>query len=274
MSVADPSDFINEGTFILGDGICTNTVDMGFTQTNTGRLTVQLGGTATNGYDRLFINGPTVLGGVLQLVFTNNFAPTLGDTFDFLVCPDVVGNFDSVEIAGLPANANWQYHAVFTNGAYRVVSDSTVVLPLAGFRTLHGLAADGSQDYANPSGDRIPNLLKYAFHLAENAGDLNTPNYRQLQSPADTAGLPTLFRAGNGIFQFVYVRRTDASMPGITYTPEISTSLNAGWVDLVPDSAVVQPLGGVWERVILTLAAPFDAPHDTGGRVRVRVDRP
>lgn len=272
-SLMDPSDFINEGTFILGDGICTNTVDMGFTQTNTGRLTVQLGGTATNGYDRLFINGPTVLGGVLQLVFTNNFAPAQGDTFDFLVCPDVVGNFDSVEIAGLPANANWQYHAVFTNGAYRVVSDSTVVLPIAAFRTLHGLAADGSQDFANPSGDRIPNLLKYAFRLAENAGDLNTPNYRLLQSPADTAGLPSLFRTDNGVFQFVYVRRTEASVPGITYTPEISTRLDSGWVDLVPDSAVVQPLGGVWERVILTLAAPFDAPHDTGGRVRVRVDR-
>jgi hypothetical protein len=109
--------------------------------------------------------------------------------------------------------------------------------------------------------------------LAENAGDLNTPNYRQLQSPTDTAGLPSLFRAGNGVFQFVYIRRAEASVPGIIYTPEISTRLEADWVDLVPDSEAVQPLGGVWERVILTLAAPFDAPHDTGGRVRVRVDR-
>lgn len=40
--------------------------------------------------------------------------------------------------------------------------------PLPNWRTLHNLPADGSQDLGNPSGDGIPNLLKYAFNLAPN----------------------------------------------------------------------------------------------------------
>ena len=269
----DASDFINEGTFILGDGICTNTVDMGFTQTNTGRLTVQLGGTATNGYDRLFINGPTVLGGALQLVFTNNFAPTLGDTFDFLVCPDVIGNFDIVEIAGLPAGHNWQYHAVFTNGAYRVVSDSSVVLPIGAFRALHGLAADGSQDYANPSGDRIPNLFKYAFNLAPNAGDLNTARYKVLASAADTSGLPRLIPNLDGSFTYVYVRRKASTVPGISYHPEIDTTLSGTWIALVPTQEVQDSIDATWERVRMTLGNPLPAPYTSGAFLRVRVEK-
>ena len=273
LASGDALDFINEGTFILGDGICTNTVDMGFTQTNTGRLSVQLGGTATNGYDRLFINGPTVLGGTLQLVFTNNFAPTLGDTFDFLVCPDVIGNFDIVEIAGLPAGHNWQYHAVFTNGAYRVVSDSSVVLPIGAFRALHGLAADGSQDYANPSGDRIPNLFKYAFNLAPNAGDLNTARYKVLASAADTSGLPRLIPNLDGSFTYVYVRRKASTVPGISYHPEIDTTLSGTWIALVPTQEVQDSIDATWERVRMTLGNPLPAPYTSGAFLRVRVER-
>lgn len=43
---------------------------------------------------------------------------------------------------------------------------------LDAWRSLQGLSADGSQDLANPSGDGVPDLLKYAFNLANNAGDL------------------------------------------------------------------------------------------------------
>ncbi|MFO1491552.1 MAG: DUF4394 domain-containing protein [Kiritimatiellia bacterium] len=274
-AVGDPdaSDFINDGTIILGDTICTNTFDMGFTQTATGRLGVQLGGVATNTYDRLFIHGPAVLGGVLQLVFTNNFAPALGDTFDFLVCPDVMSDFDSVEIAGLPPGHNWQFHSVFTNGAYRVVSDSTVVLPLAAFRGLHGLASDGSQDFANPSGDHVPNLFKYAFRLAENAGDLLHSDAHRMASVTGTSGLPALFRTGPGTFELVFVRRKAAGLPGIAYHPEITGALNGAWTDLVPDTSVIESLDPIWERVRLGLTAPFDPPYDLGGHVRVRVER-
>ena len=269
----DASDFINDGTILLGDTICTNTFDMGFTQTATGRLSVQLGGVATNNYDRLFITGPTVLGGVLQLVFTNNFAPALGDTFDFLVCPDVMSNFDSVEIAGLPPGHNWQFHSVFTNGAYRVVSDSTVVLPLAAFRGLHGLAVDGSQDFANPSGDHVPNLFKYAFRLAENAGDLLNANSHRMASTTDTSGLPALFSTGPGAFELVFVRRKAEGLPGIGYFPEITDTLSGTWADLAPDSMNIESLDTTWERVRLGLTAPFDPPYELGGHVRVRVER-
>jgi hypothetical protein len=270
----DPSDFINEGTLLLGDGITTNTLAMGFTQTNTGTLSVQLGGTDAGDYDRLFIHGPTVLGGTLQLVFTNRFAPTLGDTFDFLVSPDFTGDFDAVAIAGLPAGHNWQFHAVFTNGGYRIVSDSTVTLPprpLDDFRTLHGLAADGSQDFANPSGDGVPNLFKYAFNLAPQAGDLLTANARLLAHATDTAGLPRLLYNPNATFSYLYVRRRADSDPGVVYTPQIDTSLTGTWQPLTGVVETVQTIDTTWERVRLDLGSPLPAPYQSGAYLRVQV---
>lgn len=153
-----------------------------------------------------------------------------------------MSNFDSVEIAGLPQGHDWQFHSVFTNGAYRVVSDSTVVLPLAAFRGLHGLAVDGSQDFANPSGDRVPNLFKYAFRLAENAGDLLNANAHRMASPADTRDLPALFSTDPGSFELVFVRRKAEGLPGIAYLPEITDTLTGVWADLVPDSVAFESL--------------------------------
>ena len=75
--------------------------------------------------------------------------------------------------------------------------------PLAAWRSLHGLPADGSQDYANPSKDGVANLLKYAFNMAPVAGDLLKSNVSTI-TPSGTAGLPLIQRNGAGQLVFTY----------------------------------------------------------------------
>jgi hypothetical protein len=132
------------------------------------------------------------------------------------------------------------------------------------WRALHGLPQDGSQDLANPSGDGISNLLKFAFNLAPLAGDLNNSNVAVF-APGNTTGLPAVQRTQSGDLIFDYLRRTAASAPEITYIPRISTDLTV-WQPVIPGGANVTPVQPGWERVTLTVPAP------AGGRLFGRVE--
>lgn len=57
---------------------------------------VDLGGTATNDFDRIVVMGDADLGGVLNVDLVAGFAPLLGDFFDIIVAENVVGDFDSL----------------------------------------------------------------------------------------------------------------------------------------------------------------------------------
>ncbi len=124
---------------------------------------------------------------------------------------------------------------------------------LAPWRVLHGLAADGSQDLANPSGDGISNLLKYALNLAPAAGDLAKPNNRALANStgitvADLTGLPVITISAGSQAVFTYIRRRDSSSPNISYTVEWGDGLS-GWLPNSSATATTFPLDSTWERV-------------------------
>ena len=140
----------------------------------------------------------------------------------------------------------------------------SVTRPLPSWRQLQGLSSDGSQDLASPSGDGIANLLKYAFNMAPNAGDLATPNLSVL--PANgTAGLPAIGRDAQGRLVIEFVRRHAETTPGITYTVETGDDL-ANLQALNLTGATVVPINAMWERVTVT------DPVVTGkrfGRLRV-----
>jgi hypothetical protein len=140
----------------------------------------------------------------------------------------------------------------------------TVRSGLQGWRAIQGLAADGSQDLANPSGDGVPNLLKYAFNLAPNAGDLLISN--QIVLPPDgTAGLPRITADATPRLVIQFLRRQAATNPGIAYVVEVGPDL-ATWSALDPGLGTVESIDAIWERVTITdpvgAAARF-------GRVRV-----
>jgi uncharacterized protein affecting Mg2+/Co2+ transport len=127
---------------------------------------------------------------------------------------------------------------------------------LATWRSLQGLPADGSQDNANPSGDGVPNLLKYALNLAPDAGDLALPDARPLADPngttvAELTGLPVLRLNGTPAAVFTYIRRKASTVPGITYSVQWSDGLT-GWATNPAATEATLSLDGTLERVTLT----------------------
>ncbi|MCU0797757.1 MAG: chitobiase/beta-hexosaminidase C-terminal domain-containing protein, partial [Akkermansiaceae bacterium] len=143
----------------------------------------------------------------------------------------------------------------------------TLLTPLQAWRSLHGLAADGSQDLAHPSGDGVANLLKYAFNMAPNAGDLVQPQTGILPE-GGTAGLPRIRRDESGRLTVTFIRRKAATNPGITYTVETGDHLDA-LQPLSLNEAVVQSIDATWEQVRVT---DPESSHRRFGRVKITSD--
>lgn len=141
----------------------------------------------------------------------------------------------------------------------------SVLSPLPYWRNLQGLAADGSEDLANPSGDGVANILKYAFNLAPNAGDLTKANY-QLLSDNGTAGLPMITRDDQGRLVIAFVRRNASTNPGISYVVETGENLGA-LAPLDLSAANVVFIDGIWERVTVVDSAITTTRF---GRVRIQ----
>jgi hypothetical protein len=78
-----------------GDGTAgTLTVTGSYTQTDSGVLSIDLGGlTAGSGYDQLLVSGPVTLGGTLRVQLINAFQPFPGDTFSILTFSSRTGDF-------------------------------------------------------------------------------------------------------------------------------------------------------------------------------------
>jgi Right handed beta helix region len=137
-------------------------------------------------------------------------------------------------------------------GAYEFPSPVSNASALSSWRTLHNLAADGSQDLENPSGDGVKNLLKFAFNLAPNAGNLNSSNVMILPENG-TAGLPRIFRDNQGQLVISFLRRKSTTNSGVSYTVETGVDL-VTFTPLNLSSATIVSIDTVWERI--TVADP------------------
>jgi hypothetical protein len=72
-----------------------------------GTVRVKIGGTDPSQYDHIMVkNGNVILGGTLDLVFVDGFAPKQGDTFNIFI-DDFSGSFADTQVEGL--GAGWQY---------------------------------------------------------------------------------------------------------------------------------------------------------------------
>ena len=118
------------------------------------------------------------------------------------------------------------------------------------WRTLNGLAVDGSQDFANPSSDGVANVAKYAFNLAPNAGSLLNSN-RTVLPPNGTSGIPSITVTSGPRLSLQFVRRKASTNPGLGYIVETSGDL-LNWNALELNNAVVQSIDATWERVTIT----------------------
>ena len=140
----------------------------------------------------------------------------------------------------------------------------TVLRPARYWRHIHGLPSDGSQDLATPAGDGVPNLLKYAFNMAPNAGDLLVSNTGVLPA-SGTSGLPRVWRDEEGQLVIEFVRRKAKSQSDVTYVVETGADLTV-LQPLSLTGAQVASIDERWERV--TVTDPTVTPSRFG-RVRV-----
>ncbi|HEV8604728.1 MAG TPA: Ig-like domain-containing protein [Tepidisphaeraceae bacterium] len=90
------SSLTNSGVFDIGSGTRTISISGSFTQTATGTLNVEIGGTAVGAFDKLAIAGTATLGGTLNILRVNGFAASPGDTLQILSFTSRTGTFDVV----------------------------------------------------------------------------------------------------------------------------------------------------------------------------------
>ena len=89
----------NSGLLTPGQSPGQLTVEGDFEQSSSGVFSVELGGTATEDFDRLTVAGQAVLGGTLDVSLIEMFEPTPGDRFPILSAADgIVGLFETASL--------------------------------------------------------------------------------------------------------------------------------------------------------------------------------
>ncbi|HLP00646.1 MAG TPA: M6 family metalloprotease domain-containing protein [Opitutaceae bacterium] len=142
----------------------------------------------------------------------------------------------------------------FANGAWQPYGPAAEVV-VAGtaysdWTVAHALPSAAAAMAANPSGDGIENLLKFAFNLNPSSVDTRT-----LTPGTGTAGLPTIGTTTVGGTTYLTVellRRKDAAQ--LTYHVEASSDL-ASWSALA-GTETVTAIDTLWERVLVVDTVP------------------
>ena len=126
------------------------------------------------------------------------------------------------------------------------LSDAVVPSAYSRWADLQGLSGDDAAPDAVPHADRLPNLLKYAFFMDGSRSDRTS-----LVPGGGVAGLPVFSLAGAEgarVLRVEFVRRKDS---GLTYSPKISTSLNADSFLPMGGAEMVTDIDAERERVVI-----------------------
>jgi hypothetical protein len=103
-----------------GDQTGTIAIAGNFTQTATGVLAIELGGTAVTDYDRLTVSiagatvGTAAFGGTLEVALVGAFTPALGNTFDVVTFEGTAGTFATVTLPALGGGRAFQTSTLAT----------------------------------------------------------------------------------------------------------------------------------------------------------------
>ncbi len=234
-----------------------------FDQASGGTGTVSSSGT-NNIVSSTSVAGFTNNGDPLLAPLANNGGPT--QTHALLLGSPAINTGNNSNATGLATDQRGGSFARRVNGIVDIGAFEFVLpSPLVDWRTLHGLDIAGTQDLENPSGDGVSNILKYAFNLAPNAGNLAQSNVAIL--PLDgNAGLPHISRNASDQLVIVYLRRKSSSNPGITYTPQTGETLSDFAAFTSDPVETTVPIDATWERV--TVTDPVITPKRFG-RLRV-----
>lgn len=142
------------------------------------------------------------------------------------------------------------YDCVVSNPATSETSTAAVltVQALAGWFTANGLTGADAAPEANPAGDGISNLLKYAFNMDPNTA--YSGNARHLTAGSGQSGLPSITTSkppGGQRLRIEFVRRRNDNSLG--YQAQFSID-NTIWVPAVA-APTVTVIDADWERVVV-----------------------
>lgn len=106
-----------------------------------------------------------------------------------------------------------------------------------------GLSEGQNGPTQTPQGDGVTNLEKFAFNLLPGEPDVR----RLTVGGSESAGLPAGAKVG-GVLRMEFLRRKASTNPGITYTPQFSSSLG-GWEPFSGTESISAAANPDWERV-------------------------
>jgi len=158
-------DMISHGTVAPGSSPALININGDFTQSATGVLEIEVAGTALAEFDRLGVGGFAQLGGTLSAVLIDGFVPQIGDTFEILTAPFVVGAFAN---ENLPVFSGRTFDVVYnsqsvvlqvvetacaaTNGENLTLKDDTVT-GIELFEVCDTITVGPNYQVAGPNGD-------------------------------------------------------------------------------------------------------------------------
>lgn len=168
-------------------------------------------------------------------------APAATHTFQVRLDAASVGAFNG----SVTVNSNDADEAAFDFPISGIVQNA----PFHNWAAGSGLSGADLAPTANPAGDDVENLLKYAFNMNPTTVDVS-----ELTPGTGTSGLPTYDTTGSGassFFRYEFIRRIGG---GLVYTPKKSPNLLT-WLNLT-STPTVTPIDANWERVVHL--EPFD----------------
>ena len=87
----------NSGTACPGNSVGTLVIEGDYTQTATGKLTIETAGLGDGEFDLFHVTGDATLGGTLEMLFPGTYLPKTGDSFTFLQVDGMIsGDFAEV----------------------------------------------------------------------------------------------------------------------------------------------------------------------------------
>jgi T5SS/PEP-CTERM-associated repeat protein len=111
----------NPCTVAPGAPLGTLHITGSYTQTSSGVLQIELGGTAAGTqYDRLNVSGSVTLAGTLAVTLSS-YTPAQNDLFDILDFTSRTGTFGTVSLPPLTGSLEWDTSKLYTDGTIAVV---------------------------------------------------------------------------------------------------------------------------------------------------------
>jgi hypothetical protein len=116
----------NFGIIAPGHSPGTLTFSGDLTLNDSSLLNMEIGGTTTNDYDRVWVGGILRIAGLLNVTFTNDYTGNAGDTFDLFNFGSVSGLFSQTNLPTLGAGKEWNTDHLYTQGEITIVPEPGV----------------------------------------------------------------------------------------------------------------------------------------------------